>query len=639
MGKRTFCNLQVPLQLLGKQQVPRGCLVTTSSLGCTSINQEFHLFSSLLTKPFLPHLTSRTIATTTMKRSQPTSSRPHPKGGWRGKRHQRDDDEGDQEPGASSTSNLPEKTSSSSSKSTPSIPTPTDTPKFADLANENLIHPILLRTISEDLKFDQMTPVQAATIYPLLKESCDVLAQAKTGTGKTIAFLLPAIQKMIRRDPALTGQASLLVISPTRELAMQIADEARALLQRLKNFNVCIAIGGTNKNREKSLIVEACDILIATPGRLYDHLSDQDGEVADKLQNIETLVLDEADRLLDMGFLDSLKTIIRCLPDRAVTERQGMLFSATVPEHVQKVAQLVLSEDYKFISTIAEGELNTHERVPQRLIIVPSFSDMAAGLLGAIRQELAAVGPDVFKAIVFAPTARLVDFYAEILQRCTGLSPVIALHSRMTQSRRSKITEEFRQMKGGILVATDIIARGMDFPSVTNVFQAGIPADKESYIHRLGRTARAGAEGRGTFIITSHETFFSKRTLKNIAFEQTPPDLSARQYVLQIAEKLDPDIQVKAYQGWLGYYRTYIKQMGWDADRLVKEANEFALNGLGAPDVPPIEKRIVGKMGLKGVKGFNFVPNIPKSGPGGGGDGRGGGKGQGFKERLNTRTQ
>ncbi|KAF3060057.1 hypothetical protein GL218_04686 [Daldinia childiae] len=493
---------------------------------------------------------------------------------------------------------------------TPRISVPTDTPTFAGLAKDNLIHPVLLQTISEDLKFNHMTPVQAATIHPLLKEDCDVLAQAKTGTGKTIAFLLPAIQRMMHRQEKPGNNVSLLVISPTRELAMQIAEEARALLQRLKQYKICIAIGGTNKDTEERRILKGCDILIGTPGRLYDHLSGEDSRVAGMLQSLDTLVLDEADRLLDMGFLDSLKKIIRCLPNRAVHKRQCMLFSATVPEHVQRVSQLVLRQDYKSISTIAEGELNTHERVPQHLIVVPTFSDMAAGLLGALRQELAVVGPEAFKVIIFVPTARLVDFYMEVLQKSPGLPSVISLHSRMSQGKRTNVTEEFRRAQSCILVATDVIARGMDFPSVTNVFQAGIPSDKESYIHRLGRTARAGAEGKGTFIITSHETSFSKRTLKNITFEDTPADLSARDDVSEIAMRLDPEIQAKAYQGWLGYYKSYIKSLNWDSARLVREANEFALNGLGAAEIPTLQKSTVGKMGLKGVKGLVIGPEI-----------------------------
>ncbi|OTB03207.1 hypothetical protein M426DRAFT_321995 [Hypoxylon sp. CI-4A] len=525
------------------------------------------------------------------------------------------------QPSTSSTPNPPQDVSSVASKAALSIPVPMDTPTFAELAKDNLINSVLLQTIAEDLKFNHMTPVQAATIRPLLEDRCDVLAQAKTGTGKTVAFLLPAIQKMISKRESPKGHVSLLVISPTRELAMQIADEARSLLQRLKQFKICIAIGGTNKNAEEKRILAGCDILIGTPGRLYDHLSGEDGQVASKLQSLETLVLDEADRLLDMGFLDSLKKIMRYLPDKTAKKRQGMLFSATVPGHVEKVAQLVLSKDYKSISTIAEGELNTHERVPQQLIVVPTFSDMAAGLLGALRQELAAAGPDAFKVIIFAPTARLVDFYTEILQVIQNLPPVVALHARMTQSKRSKITDEFRQGQSCILIATDVIARGMDFPSVTNVFQVGIPADKESYVHRLGRTARAGAEGRGTFIITSHETFFSKWILKNIVFEETVPDLSSHREVLQIAERLDPDTHAKAYQGWLGFYKSYLKPMGWDNARLVAEANEFALKGLGAAEVPALQKSTVGKMGLKGVRGLVIGPDAPKQGRGGGGAG------------------
>ncbi|KAI1103381.1 DEAD-domain-containing protein [Jackrogersella minutella] len=519
-------------------------------------------------------------------------------------------------------------TTSSISEAPPRISVPLGTPKFSELAKDNLVDPVLLQTISQDLKFDHMTDVQAATIYPLLKERCDVLAQAKTGTGKTVAFLLPAIQKLIHRRSNLNGNISLLVISPTRELAMQIAQETRSLLQRFPKFNVCVAIGGTNKDMEEKRILKGCDILIGTPGRLYDHLNGENGAVASRIQNLETLVLDEADRLLDMGFLDSLKKIVQCLPDKQICKRQGMLFSATIAPHVKKVAELVLSHGYKFISTIAEGEQNTHERVPQQLIVVPTFSDMAAGLVGEIRQELAGIGPDVFKAIVFAPTARLVDFYVEILRRFPGLPPAIGLHSRITQSKRGKVTEQFRQSKSCILVATDVVARGMDFPSVTNVLQAGIPSDKESYIHRLGRTARAGAEGRGTFIITSHETFFSSATLKDFTFEERSPDLSTRQDVSQIAQRLDPDIQAKAYQAWLGYYKTYVKSLRWDSARLVREANEYAMNGLGTPEVPSLQKSTVSKMGLKGVKGLVIAPPAPKHERGGGNSGFWGGDAQ-----------
>lgn len=540
---------------------------------------------------------------------------------------------------ANGTSSTP--ATSGVSKPSLTIDVPTDTPSFSDLSKENLVHPTVLQTISQDLKFAHMTPVQAATIYELLSKRSDVLAQAKTGTGKTIAFLLPAIQTLLNRQTPPGRYISLLVISPTRELAMQIAKEAEALLQRLPQYSVCLSIGGTNKNTEEKRIIKGCDILIGTPGRLYDHLGNSD-IIAERAQKLDTLVLDEADRLLDMGFLGDLKKIFRCLPDRAVTPRQGMLFSATIAPHVEQVAHLALSKDYKFISTISKGEINTHERVPQHLVVVPSFADVAPALIGALNQELTHIGHDSFKAIVFAPTAGLVDFYLEILSSMpgSGLPPIHALHARMTQSRRTKTTDTYRTARNGILVATDVVARGMDFPGVTNVMQVGVPADRESYVHRLGRTARAGAEGRGTFIVTEHERYFPKWTLKDIAFEQeSPADLSARDRVLGVASQMEESARARVYQGWLGFYKNSIKALQWDVGRLVQEGNQFALEGLACPEVPTLQKSTVGKMGLKGVRGLKVGPDAPRarhgrrdgaaggSGNGGGGGGGGGGRG------------
>ena len=532
-------------------------------------------------------------------------------------------------------------TASSSLQSTPapsrvatpplSIAVPSDTPRFADLAKDNLVHPTLLETITNDLKFDHMMPVQAATLHDLLANRIDCLAQAKTGTGKTIAFLLPAVQTMINKKRSGNGRGggvSLLVISPTRELAMQIAKEATALLQRFPEYKVSFAIGGTNKDKEESAILRGCDILIATPGRLVDHFSNP--AVISRFSNLDTIVLDEADRLLDMGFMPQIKDIISALPDKEMSSRQGMLFSATIAPHVQKVAHLVLSKDYKFISTIPAGEVNTHERVPQHLIVVEEFSDVAPALVGSVHSEIKLEGKETFKAIVFAPTAKQADFYSEILARIPDLPPVSVLHSRVSQSKRTKVSNDFRDAKSAILVATDVVARGLDFPDVTNVFQVGVPADKESYIHRLGRTARAGKEGRGIFIVAKPETFFSTYTLKQISFTTLPSDLSSKPQVLQIAEGLH-DSHASVYQAWLGYYKNHLKGMKWDTETLVSQGNKFAREALGAPETPSIGKTTVGKMGLKGVKGLNVVADPPRHGHRNGGGGEGRSKGAGGK--------
>jgi len=250
-----------------------------------------------------------------------------------------------------------------------------------------------------------------------------------------MAFLLPAIQTILNKNRQPGSCISLLVISPTRELAMQIAKEAESLLSRFPQYKTTIAIGGTNKSSEERKILK-CDILIATPGRLNDHL--QNPQICNALRNLDTLVLDEADRLLDMGFAKALEDIVRSLPDKKATNRQGMLFSATIAPHVQKCAHLVLGDGYKFVSTIPEGETNTHERVPQHLVIVPEFKDVAPAMIGSILSEIQAnpAGIKDFKAIIFAPTSKHVDWYAEIIQSIQGTPSVEAVHSRHSQSKR-----------------------------------------------------------------------------------------------------------------------------------------------------------------------------------------------------------
>ncbi|KAG5994764.1 hypothetical protein E4U43_003174 [Claviceps pusilla] len=496
---------------------------------------------------------------------------------------------------------------------------PLDTPRFAQLGGQNLLHPSLIQAITDDMKFDHMMPVQAATLWELLPPNRrDCLVQARTGTGKTVAFLLPALQTMITQKRPAGSTISLLVISPTRELALQIAQEATSLLQRMPKYRVRTAIGGTNKDKEEKLILSGCDVLIATPGRLIDHMSNEDVSYA--FRQLDTLVLDEADRLLDMGFMPSLREIVSKLPNRQEVNRQGMLFSATIAQHVNQVAGLVLSPGYKFISTIPEGEANTHERVPQLLIKVPTFSSVAAGMVGVIREEAAAQQQQQggsFKAIVFAPTAAAAGLYGQILSMIPGLPPVSTLHSRLTQSKRTRITNDYRAASSAILCATDVIARGMDFPGVTTVFQIGIPSEKQSYIHRLGRTARADAQGRGIFLISEAESFFPQWTLKQISFIPHKANMYPAEEIHRILDTIPEDDKAQIYKAWLGYYNNHLKGLRWDREELVRQANAYAREGLGCPETPPIQKSTVGKMGLRGVRGLNVVPDKPKSrGPG-----------------------
>ncbi|KAF5532603.1 RNA helicase [Fusarium phyllophilum] len=496
--------------------------------------------------------------------------------------------------------------------------------RFDSLLENNKVNPLIVRTITNDMKFEFMTPVQAATMDELLPPNrCDCLVQARTGTGKTMAFLIPALQTMTNQNRAAGDGISLLVISPTRELALQISAEAKKVLQGLPKYRVQVAIGGTNKDREERAILAGCEILIATPGRLLDHMSNED--IVYSMRKLNTLVLDEADRLLDMGFMKDLRDIVGRLPDKTKSDRQGMLFSATIAPHVEQVAGLVLSPGYKFISTIPAGEANTHERVPQFLVQVPTFGDVAPAMVGCIREE--ATRGQAFKAILFAPTAAIADFYGRLLEDLPGLPPVSILHSRMSQNKRTKITNDYRTARNAILVATDVVARGMDFPGVTTVIQVGMPADKQSYIHRLGRTARADAEGRGILIVCDAEGFFPKYSLKEINLLPREADLSPSSDVISVAEKMEDDEKSRVYQAWLGYYNSHMKSLRWDKEELVRQANVYAREGLGSPDVPTIQKSTASKMGLRGVRGLNTVADRPRQkhgAPGGHGDnGRG----------------
>ena len=473
----------------------------------------------------------------------------------------------------------------------------------------------ILDTILNDLKFERMTPIQAAAIEPLIQGQ-DVLGQARTGTGKTLAFLIPAIQTLLRGKQS--PKISALIISPTRELVLQIAAEAGKLLSRVPQTRVRTAIGGTNKDKEGRQIYNGCQILVATPGRLLDHLSDE--EMQFRLSEVNTLVLDEADRMLDMGFLPDIKRIIGHLPAKEKVDRQSMLFSATVPDSIMSVAKTILKPNYTRISTIPEGEGNTHKRVKQFLVTVPTMNDLTPSLVSVVKNEVA-LAQSEFKAIVFAPTAVLSDLYSHVLAQVITDIPVLTMHSRMSQSKRISTTNEFRVAKRAICIATDVIARGMDFPLVTHVVQVGLPMDRESYIHRLGRTARADASGQGIFILSEPEKSFL-RELKDVTFLDYSYGLSdAKAQVEEALLSLDEEKKGKIYQGWLGYYKAMKKYTKWGNEELVAQANTFALEGLRCPEVPGLEATTVGKMGLKGTRGLKVVPNRPRGGGGGGGRG------------------
>jgi ATP-dependent RNA helicase MSS116 len=301
------------------------------------------------------------------------------------------------------------------------------------------------------LRYELMTMVQEASL-PACLTGRDVLARAKTGTGKTLAFLIPSIERLARAPGGVAaGGVHVMVLSPTRELAVQISREADALLTHHALASQCV-YGGTNMRSEVTRMASRrCDVLVATPGRLVDHIQNTPGFAA-RLRHVCVAVLDEADQLLDMGFRDSLDKILAALPPA----RQTLLFSATLPAGVRAVAKAALRHDHVFVDTVGDDAQQTNTQVAQCVMIAP-FEAQIPALVQLVRT--AASVPN-HKVLAFFPTARATQFHAELMN-VMGI-PTLEIHSRKSQSQRERASAAFRAASSAILFSSDVSARGVD---------------------------------------------------------------------------------------------------------------------------------------------------------------------------------
>ncbi|KAE8778399.1 DEAD-box ATP-dependent RNA helicase 25 [Hordeum vulgare] len=450
----------------------------------------------------------------------------------------------------------------------------------------------------KDAGYGRMTQVQEATL-PVILQGKDVLAKAKTGTGKTVAFLLPAIEVLSKLPSSqrshLRSSVNLLVMCPTRELANQVAVEAKKLLKYHRLLGVQVVIGGTRITLEqRNMQANPCQILVATPGRLKDHLENTPG-FSTRLKGVKVLVLDEADRLLDMGFRRDIEKIMAATPK----DRQTLLFSATVPEEVRQISHVAMRKDYRFINTVKEGDEETHSQVSQMYMIAPL--DLHFSILYDVLKKHVTEDAD-YKVIIFCTTAMVTKLVAEVLSQLN--LNIREIHSRKSQSARTKVSDEFRRSKGVILVSSDVSARGVDYPDVTLVIQVGIPSGREQYIHRIGRTGRKGKEGQGLLLLAPWESHFLT-SVKDLSVSEavTPSvDSSTQTEVKGALRRVEMKSKESAYQAWLGYYNSN-KTIGGNKSRLVSLGEEFSRSmGLAAP--PAIPKLILRKMGLSKVPGF-----------------------------------
>lgn len=326
--------------------------------------------------------------------------------------------------------------------------------------------------------FKEPSPIQALSI-PVILEGHDLVAQAHTGTGKTAAFGLGSMNQIDKN-----GGVQLLVITPTRELANQVSDEL-FMLGKFANLNTVTVYGGQSYQRQLKFLQRGAQIVVATPGRLLDLL--KSGKLEDFNPSIVTL--DEADEMLDMGFLDDINEIFEYLP----SNRQTLLFSATMPEPIKELANRILSNP-EFIS-VTKKEV-TASTIEQRYYVIEE-KERDEALVRLIDIE------EPSKSVVFCRMKREVDRLGEFL-RSQGYKAV-GLHGDMEQRERERVIKEFKQSRADILVATDVAARGLDMKEVTFVFNYHIPFDPESYVHRIGRTGRAGKDGTAITLVTPLE--------------------------------------------------------------------------------------------------------------------------------------
>ena len=334
-----------------------------------------------------------------------------------------------------------------------------------------------LRRAIREQGFEQPTPVQEQAIPPAL-EGRDVLGVAQTGTGKTMAFLLPSMQQMLRDGPA-KGPA-MLVLAPTRELALQIAEEARRLSQ-FTRLRIAVVYGGVPLSKQAEALRRGVDLVVATPGRLMDHLQRRNV----RFDGLRILVLDEADRMLDMGFLPDIDTIVRQLPEA----RQTLLFSATMPPAILSLTLRYMRKPLR----VEVDNARPPEALRQQVYLVPKH--LKTALLTALLKVQA-----VESALVFTRTKQDADIVARKLREA-GLS-VAEIHGDFQQKERIRALDQFRLGKARILVATNIAARGLDIEGISHVINYDPPEEAEDYIHRVGRTARVEASGVAWTLVT-----------------------------------------------------------------------------------------------------------------------------------------
>ncbi|KAF9985080.1 ATP-dependent RNA helicase dbp4 [Mortierella antarctica] len=442
--------------------------------------------------------------------------------------------------------------------------------------------PISRKTISglKRANFIKMTDIQRKAL-PLGLCGKDILGAAKTGSGKTLAFLVPMIEMLYRQKWGAMDGLGALVISPTRELAVQIFEVLRKI-GREHSFSAGLIIGGKDWKIERELISKM-NILVCTPGRLLQHMDQSAGFDCDQLQ---LLVLDEADRILDMGFKKTINAIVENLP----RQRQTMLFSATQTKSVKDLARLSL-KDPEYVAVHEKAEHSTPKNLAQYYMVVPLQQKLDV-MFNFIKTHLTA------KGIVFLSSCKQVRFVFETFCKLHPGVPLLHLHGKQKQQKRAETYAKFAAQKAAYLFCTDIAARGLDFAAVNWVIQLDCPEDPETYIHRVGRTARYEASGQAMLMLCPSEEAGmvkglerAKVPIQEVKLKQDAKDVKKEPIQKQMQRLCfnDPEVKYLGQKAFISYMRSvYLQKDKTVFDVNALPAEEFAAS-LGLPGAPKIK--------------------------------------------------
>eukprot|EP01029_Cantina_marsupialis_P010311 TRINITY_DN2346_c0_g1_i1.p1 TRINITY_DN2346_c0_g1~~TRINITY_DN2346_c0_g1_i1.p1 ORF type:complete len:526 (+),score=180.53 TRINITY_DN2346_c0_g1_i1:49-1626(+) len=473
-----------------------------------------------------------------------------------------------------------------------------------------------------DMGFESMTRIQAKSIGPLM-EGRDLLGAAKTGSGKTLAFLVPTIDNLAKIKVKTRNGTGIIVVTPTRELALQIYSVVEEVCAYLP-ITHGIIMGGANRRTEADRLKKGVNVLIATPGRLLDHMQNTKGFV---YKNLVSFIIDEADRILDVGFEEQMHAIVKCLPKK----RQSVLFSATQTKNVADLARVAVKKPI-YVNVDEEDAVATVNTLVQGYVVCPAEKRFL--LLYSFLKK----NKDK-KIMVFFSSCNAVKYYGELLNYID--LPVLDIYGKQKQSKRTSTFMDFCNATKGIMLCTDVAARGLDIPSVDWIVQFDPSDDPKEYIHRVGRTAR-GSKGSGRALlfllpeelgflnylraskVTLNEFEFPQKKIKNIQ-PQLEKIISSTYYLHQSSKE--------AYKGYVLAYASHGMKSVFDVHKLDLAAVGKSF-GLTAPPRVDLKLKSAGKKGRRGGKNFGSNKKAGGSGHSFSADNPYGKKGSGDKRQF-----